>query len=131
MSPDILHKHLIIRAEVEEPFTNNIMVDFWMLDLVKKLSMKKLLGPFSVYCDKEGNEGITSIMAIETSHIALHIWDKCCPAILQLDVYTCSELDENIVFDHLQIMKPSKIEWKYIDRNHELKLVGKGIFELR
>lgn len=130
MSPDILHKHLIIRAEINEPITIDVMVDYWLMELVEKLNMKRLLGPFSVYCDKKGNEGVTGIVAIETSHIALHIWDKCNPAILQLDVYTCSELDENIVFDHLKIMKPVKIEWKYIDRNHELKLVGRGKFEL-
>lgn len=130
MSPDILHKHLIIRAEIRESITIDVMVDYWLMELVEKLKMKRLLGPFSVYCDKEGNEGVTGIVAIETSHIALHIWDKCNPAVLQLDVYTCSELDEKIVFDHLQIMKPSKIEWKYIDRNNELKLVSCGVFEL-
>ena len=88
--------------------------------------MKILLGPYSVRCEKENNEGITSIAAIETSHIALHIWDNISPAVVQLDVYTCGELNENHIFNHMKIMEPIKIEWKYIDRVSSLVLVKKG-----
>lgn len=128
MNPDILHKHLIIRSEVKNPFTNVEKVDLWLNELTKKLNMKVLLGPFSVYCDRKGNEGVTGFIIIETSHIALHIWDRCNPAIVQLDVYTCGQLNEKVVFDHLLEMNPIKIEWKYIDRMTELKLLNSGSF---
>ena len=37
-----------------------------------------------------GNRGVTAFAIIETSHIAMHIWDEPNPALVQLDVYTCA-----------------------------------------
>ena len=63
----------------------------------------------------EGNRGITCVTIIETSHVAIHIWDEQSPALLQLDVYTCSDLNKNIVFDALKQFDPVKIDHKYLD----------------
>jgi S-adenosylmethionine/arginine decarboxylase-like enzyme len=67
-------------------------VDF-LNDLVKKINMKILRGPFASYVDKDGNKGLTAIVMIETSHIAFHIWDEVDPALLQFDLYNCGSLD--------------------------------------
>lgn len=127
MGPDILHKHMIVRAEVNQPLSDPEDVVHWLTKLVEKLDMKILIGPFAEYCPKCGNEGATGIVVIETSHIAIHIWDACEPAILQLDVYTCGELHEEVVFEHLKVMKPTKIEWKYLDRMSKLEEVSTGV----
>jgi S-adenosylmethionine/arginine decarboxylase-like enzyme len=66
--------------------------------LVDKIGMNILMGPYAVYSDMEGNQGLTAVTIIETSHIALHVWDEAEPALMQLDVYTCSALDINDVF---------------------------------
>jgi S-adenosylmethionine/arginine decarboxylase-like enzyme len=50
----------------------------------------------------------------------LHIWDEHNPALLQLDVYSCSNLHEDIVFKHLEQFKPEKIQYKLLDRNKSL-----------
>lgn len=129
MSPEIKHKHLIIRAEVENPLTDPELCKNWLKELVAKLDMKVLVGPFAAYCDKTGNKGVTGVVIIETSHMAIHIWDEDSPSVVQFDVYTCGEMTESIVFDHLQIMKPKNLFFKYLDRLNDLTEVSKGYLE--
>jgi S-adenosylmethionine/arginine decarboxylase-like enzyme len=97
-----------------------------MQDLVEAIDMKILMGPYSVYSDMVGNRGLTAVTIIETSHIALHVWDECEPALAQLDVYTCSKLDVEDVFEAIESWNPSKVEYKYIDREHNLTLIENG-----
>jgi S-adenosylmethionine/arginine decarboxylase-like enzyme len=97
-----------------------------MKKLVEKINMKILMGPYAVYSDMVGNRGLTAVTIIETSHIAMHVWDEVDPALMQLDVYTCSTLDIEDVFDALKEFLPSKIEYKYIDREHDLTLLDQG-----
>jgi S-adenosylmethionine/arginine decarboxylase-like enzyme len=94
--------------------------------LVDKIGMKILMGPYAVYSDMIGNRGLTAVTIIETSHIAIHVWDEVDPALMQLDVYTCSTLDIEDVFDALKQFDPMMIEYKYIDREHELNLLDHG-----
>tara|TARA_B100000029_G_C17344859_1_gene876627 strand:- start:208 stop:534 length:327 start_codon:yes stop_codon:yes gene_type:complete len=94
-----------------------------MMELIENIGMKLLKGPYADYVTKEGNRGLTCVAIIETSHLAMHVWDELDPALLQLDVYTCGALDTQLVFDALEQYKPVKIEWKFLDREHNLKLV--------
>lgn len=114
------HKHLIIRAEVEKPPVDPIWAHNWLKALVKKIGMKILMGPFATYCSAQGNAGLTAVVIIETSHIALHVWDEEYPAELQLDVYTCSHLNPQDIFDELEQFGPLKIEFKYLNREKGL-----------
>ena len=79
--------------------------------------MKILTGPYVVYCDMPGNKGMTGICAIETSSITMHAWDEDSPGVVQLDVYTCANLDLDIVFNYLKVFKPKEIEYHFIDRD--------------
>jgi len=117
------HKHLIVRAELNNPPRCTTAIEAWMRKLVEAIDMKILMGPYAVYSDMEGNRGLTAVTIIETSHIALHVWDEVTPALMQLDVYTCSTLDINDVFSAIQFWDPTKIEYKYIDREHDLTLL--------
>ena len=117
------HKHLIVRAEINEPPKSVVAIHDWMRELVDKIGMNILMGPYAVYSDMEGNAGLTAVTIIETSHIALHVWDEVTPALMQLDVYTCSTLDINDVFEAIKVWDPTKIEYKYIDREHDLTLL--------
>lgn len=116
----LFHKHLIIRAELDNPPKDVLAIQDWLKALVEEIDMKILLGPFAVYCDMEGNRGLTVIAVIETSHIAMHVWDEEVPALMQLDVYTCSTLDPYEVIEALKEFEPAKIEMKYLDREHNL-----------
>lgn len=117
------HKHLIIRAEVKSPPTDEVWLHNWLKQLVEKIGMKVCRGPITAYVDMPGNEGLTGVVVIETSHIAIHVWDAVEPALVQLDVYTCSTLDKDIIFAELEQWDPVKVEYKYLDREFGLKEV--------
>jgi len=119
------HKHLLVRAEIESPpkKTDLVLMEEWFRNLVEEIDMKLLAGPYVRYVDIEGNAGFTGVCIIETSHIAMHVWDEFSPGIMQLDVYTCGSLDITTVFENLHIFSPIKIEYKFIDREHGLQKV--------
>ena len=120
------HKHLIVRAELNNPPKCTTAIELWMRNLVDAIGMKILMGPYSVYSEMVGNQGLTAVTIIETSHIALHVWDEVEPALAQLDVYTCSTLNIEDVFEAIKEWTPAKVEYKYIDREHNLTLLGHG-----
>lgn len=120
------HKHLIVRAELNNPPKCTTAIELWMRNLVDAIGMKILMGPYSVYSEMVGNQGLTAVTIIETSHIALHVWDEVEPALAQLDVYTCSTLNIEDVFEAIKEWTPAKVEYKYIDREHNLTLLGRG-----
>ena len=126
MTKVLEHKHLIVRAEIKNPPYSPNDIKQWMRELVDKIGMNILMGPYAVYSDMEGNTGLTAVTIIETSHIAMHVWDEVSPALMQLDVYTCSTLDINDVFAAVQVFEPSKVEYKYIDREHDLTMLNQG-----
>ena len=79
-------------------------------------------GPYVKYCPTPGNRGITGVAVIETSHIAIHVWDETDPAIMQFDVYSCSEFDPYKIADKLQAdFEVVKLDYKFLNRETELK----------
>jgi len=126
-----IHKHLLIRAEVKNPPKENDekrLVN-WMRYLIQDIDMKLLFGPIVRYVDVEGNEGLTVIAMIETSHIAMHIWEKEDPPLLQLDVYTCGPFVPGTVLKALHEFNPVKIRWKFLDREKDLDFKFSGLWE--
>lgn len=117
------HKHLIVRAELNNPPYLPHEIKDWMRKLVDKIGMNILMGPYAIYSDMEGNKGLTAVTIIETSHIAMHVWDEVDPGLMQLDVYTCSTLNIDDVFAAIEEFEPVKVEYKYIDRENSLTLL--------
>lgn len=91
----IYHKHLLLNARVNSPIRTEEEGVAFLQNLVEKIDMKIIKGPFAKFVDNdsEGNSGLTAIVMIETSHIAFHIWDQVDPGLLQFDLYTCGKLD--------------------------------------
>jgi len=117
----LYHKHLIVRAEVNKPFVDpNYVAKVWMPELIERIGMKILMGPYAVYSDMPGNRGLTAVAIIETSHCVIHCWDEQQPAMIQLDLYTCGPLDPYDVVESIQLMDPVTIDMKYLDREHDL-----------
>jgi len=114
------HKHLIVRAEVKKPPTDQKWAHAWLTELVSKIGMQICQGPITTYLNVPGNRGLTGIVIIETSHIALHCWDETDPGLLQLDVYTCGPLPTEIIFNEIKQFEPVKIEYKFLDREKGL-----------
>ena len=118
------HKHLIIRAEVNRPITSEKEIKRWLRNIVKKIDMKIIKGPYASYVSKEGNRGITGVVMIETSHIAVHIWDETSPALVQCDVYSCAEFSSNEVLSEFMDMEVTKINHIILNRANEIKTIG-------
>ena len=119
------HKHLIIRAEVIRPITGEKEIKKWLRNLVKKIDMNIIKGPYASYVSKEGNRGITGIVMIETSHIAMHVWDEQTPSLVQCDVYSCAEFSSNEVLIEFATMEPTKIEHMLLDRAENIRTINR------
>jgi S-adenosylmethionine/arginine decarboxylase-like enzyme len=97
-----LHNHVLINGYSLLPPTNEKQTIAWMQELVNSIGMKTIQGPFASYVTKEGNRGLTALVMIETSHIAMHVWDETDPAFIQFDLYTCSTLPVEKVIKNLE-----------------------------
>jgi len=118
----LVHKHLIIRAEVKKPPTDEMELKHWFEEFIRSINMKIFMGPYVKYCKMPGNRGITAVAIIETSHIAMHIWDEPKPALMQFDVYSCGEFDvEDICEKIREDFDVTKIEYKYLNRETGLQ----------
>jgi len=120
---NVKHKHLLIRAEVNKPPASEEHIIFWLKNLIKKIDMKILAGPYATKVNKKGNAGITGVAIIETSHVVIHTWDENNPALIQLDVYSCKDFKETDVLDSLSEFKPIEVDYKYFDRENNFKLL--------
>ncbi len=89
----IYHKHLLVNAKISNPVKSEAQGIEFLTNLVDKIDMKIIKGPFASYVNVEGNRGLTGIVMIETSHIAFHIWDEVRPGLIQFDLYTCGQLE--------------------------------------
>tara|TARA_B110001454_G_C12707124_1_gene429082 strand:- start:1729 stop:1995 length:267 start_codon:yes stop_codon:yes gene_type:complete len=78
-------------------------------------------GPITAYVDVPGNRGLTGVVIIETSHIAVHCWDERNPGLVQMDIYSCADFEPQDIFDLIdETFEPVKLEYKFIDREHGL-----------
>jgi S-adenosylmethionine/arginine decarboxylase-like enzyme len=110
---------MLVNAKVYDPIkTTEEGIEF-LRDLVNRIDMKIIQGPYASYVDAPGNKGLTAIVMIETSHIAFHIWDEPNPGLLQFDLYTCGSLDRFAVLNALNnTFKIESIDWVLFDREN-------------
>lgn len=116
MSPELIHKHLLIRATVKNSPGKDFDLSAALKQLVNDIDMKIMTGPYAAYCDNEGNRGWSGTCIIETSHIAIHCWDEPNPNVIQLDVYSCREFDLSVVEKWMQQFGIIEIDAKLLDR---------------
>ena len=119
----LIHRHLIVRATVANPPRDCATVHTWLCELCELIGMHLLAGPITARVEDVGNQGVTGVCIISTSHIAVHVWDEPTPAIVQLDVYTCAALDPQSVIRHLDQFTPTHIDTHYLDRDTELSVI--------
>ena len=118
----LIHKHLIVRAEVNNPPKEVDQLTEWLKEFIESINMKIMLGPYVAYCNNEGNRGITGVAVIETSHIAIHVWDEPVPALVQFDVYSCADFDSYKIAEKIkQDFDVVKIDYKFLNRETGLK----------
>ena len=115
----LYHKHLLINAKIDRPFTSAYQGIDFLKELVNKIDMKIIQGPYASYVNKIGNRGLTAVVMIETSHIAFHIWDEKNPALIQFDLYTCGSLQVKKVLDaFIDTFEVNTMDWVLFDREN-------------
>lgn len=123
------HRHIIVNCEgIRNPpaVGSETFVENWMQELIKAVKMKILIPPKAVYLDTEGNEGITGISCIETSHTSIHVWEKLNPSIIRFDLYSCADFEISTVIDFLKEFDPWKINYLVINRNNDCVVEESG-----
>ena len=119
----IKHHHFIGRFEVAKPplGSEKAYLEDWMANLIEGQGMNILSGPHVAYVDTVGNRGLTGVAIIETSHVAVHIWDETSPALVQLDFYTCGSLDKDAILRAINPWGVVKNAFLVLDREKELE----------
>ena len=124
MNNIVKHKHLIIRAETKITPRDPKWLHSWLVKLVSYIKMYICQGPITAYVDVPGNRGLTGVVIIETSHIAIHCWDETDPGLVQMDIYSCADFEPQDIFDLMEeTFEPVKLEYKFIDREHGLNTI--------
>ena len=123
----IYHKHLLVNAKVNNAVKSEAQGIEFLSDLVEKIDMKIIKGPFASYVNKEGNRGLTGIVMIETSHIAFHIWDEVRPGLIQFDLYTCGELNlDKVLGIFKETFEVASLEYVLFDRENGFIVESQG-----
>lgn len=123
LDPDLDHKHLLIKAYVTNPPKSEETLINWLREVVAAIDMKIVLGPFAKYVDSVGNVGITGAVVIETSHLAIHVWEECNPGMIQMDVYSCKSFDPSLVAEKLKEFGLISHQIMFIDRNADFVIL--------
>ena len=119
----IKHHHFIGRFEVAQPPLGgeHAYLEDWMEKLIEGQGMNILSGPHVAYVDTLGNRGLTGVAIIETSHVAVHIWDETSPALVQLDFYTCGTLDKDAILRAINPWGVVKSAFLVLDREKNVE----------
>jgi S-adenosylmethionine/arginine decarboxylase-like enzyme len=112
------HKHLILDVTLKSPPTSVRQVEGWLVRLVSVLGMKLLSGPHVCACNDLGNEGVTGLVVLSTSHCSIHVWDKAEPPFARIDVYSCKPFDISNVEKLVMEFDPIDCRYIVIDRNN-------------
>jgi S-adenosylmethionine/arginine decarboxylase-like enzyme len=108
------HIHLLVQGTVANQITASDLQTL-ILTIIDKIDMEILGGPFIYRSEVPGNEGLTAITAITTSHIVVHTWDT---GLVQIDVYSCKDFNIKDITDILQTMSIVNIKTKLLDRSN-------------
>ena len=126
------HIHLIVAVEVKYPPKSAEEVEAFQTLLIKRVGMAVAKAdtlpknPMAYYCDIDGNEGVTGVGILETSHTALHVWDSQFPAKFQFDLYSCKDFEVQRVVDMIEMFDIIKGTYMLIDRDTDLVIIEQG-----
>lgn len=127
------HKHLLLALECKYPPKDNEKMEAFLSFLIKRVDMNiakaptLLKNPMAYYCAAPGNEGVTGVGILETSHCAIHSWDSVFPAKVQVDLYSCKDFDIPFVISLCNSFGIIKGSYLVIDRDTTLQIVEQGI----
>jgi S-adenosylmethionine/arginine decarboxylase-like enzyme len=112
------HKHITVAATGLRNVPHlPSQIETWLTRLVAAVEMEVLMEARAVRCDLPGNEGVTGIVCLTTSHASLHIWDSVTEPFLRMDLYSCKNFEIDAVLRMVREFQPTGGSWLLIDRN--------------
>jgi S-adenosylmethionine/arginine decarboxylase-like enzyme len=122
-----LHTQLLVNGYTNNAIKSETAAVEWMQSLVDSINMKTIQGPYASYVTKDGNRGLTCVVMIETSHIALHVWDEPFPAEIQFDLYTCGQLElDKVLSTFKETFDVDTLDYILFDRENGFKIEAEG-----
>ena len=119
----------MVNGITNTPPTSKRDLKKWLSNLVHDIGMRKIGGPFVRYVKAPGNKGLTAVVMIETSHIALHIWEESDQPYFRFDLYTCGPLNHaSVIKSVAKFMDSPKMEWAAYDRERGFEEYDFGIW---
>jgi S-adenosylmethionine/arginine decarboxylase-like enzyme len=123
------HQSIIVSGHIRNPISDPKIMEQWLTELVSLVGMKILIPAQAVYCNAPGNEGATGIVCLETSHAAIHIWEKNEKPFVKFDLYSCAPFETQTVLSHFNVMDPIDLNIMRIDRNNSITVTEqRGIY---
>lgn len=114
-----IHKHLLVDGLFINPPTQESILNDWLNRLVKAVDMELFLEPQSKFCHVPGNEGISGMAWLTTSHCSAHFWSEAEVPFGKLDLYSCRTFHVPVFLELLQEFKPIKVNYTLFDRTDE------------
>jgi S-adenosylmethionine/arginine decarboxylase-like enzyme len=108
---------MLVRAYVHNPPKEEAKLNSWLTELVSDVKMKVVVPAKSKYVEADGNQGLTGSINIETSHMAIHIWDEESPAKVEMDLYSCACFEKETVLKKIDEWNLEKYHLMMVDRN--------------
>lgn len=99
---DLNHIHLLVTAFVTSPPITAQQGEDWLKELVEIIDMQILMDAKAIYCEDLGNEGVTGIVGLTTSHASFHSWHDVEVPFISVDVYSCRVFDTDMVMSHIE-----------------------------
>ena len=113
------HQHLLVNAKLRKPPVSKAEIEEWLVKVVKAVDMEILAGPYSCQCADLGNEGVTGVIVLSTSHCSIHAWDKADVPYANFDIYSCKPFSLEQVEPLIAAFDPYFYEYMWIDRNSD------------
>ncbi len=120
------HKHLVVTAAIKNPPRTEEEIKQWLLKVVAAADMKVFMNPMASRCDTLGNEGVTGIVGLETSHASIHVWETASVPFLKFDIYSCKRFDPQSILDCMMEFEPYYFQTMLIDRNDTIEVADKS-----
>lgn len=111
------HIHMLVTGKINNTKILPEELCEWFSNLVKMVNMEEFHAPIAKYDTTEGNEGVTGIVLITTSHSSVHIWEE--NGLIQFDLYSCKDFDIDPVISEIDRMFDYEfLNTMMIDRNN-------------
>jgi len=126
------HIHLLVTAYVTQSPMSASEGEDWLRELVDIIDMQILMDAQAIYCEDLGNEGVTGIVGLTTSHASFHSWHDAYwegepEPFISFDLYSCRAFSPEVVFEHLERWGMTHCEYILMNRApHAMKILETG-----